>query len=479
MSDGNGNGTRGGVSDFDTPRPEDVRITTGSSQTDRVLGGGFPANSINIIMGEPGTGKTVFAEQLVFHNANGDRPILYLTTLSEPLTKVVRYLQRFDFFDPEKLGTEVIYDEVGTELAEEGVEALVPKVRERIKAIGPQIIVIDSFKALHDIAPSMAHMRRVVHDLAGLLTAYNTTAFLIGEYPESQPATLPEFVVADGIVELLRHSEGVRDERFFRVRKLRGSSFRQGMHALELSKSGVQVYRRLVSPAEPPDYTVKRQRVETGVTGLDDMLGGGLWRGTTTLLAGPTGAGKTTIGLQFVLDGVRRGEPGLYLHLEENPTQLASLIESFGGDPTDERLHTLYFSPVELQIDRFIDTVFGLIRNQGVRRIVLDAVGDLVTAAPDTQRLHDYLYALSQHFAVNGVTAMMTFETARPGITGVYRIDAPFSHLSDNIVLLEVRLDEDQSRRRVRILKTRGSRHDPVVREIRISEKGIEVVKSK
>src|SRR5690606_26050230 len=137
--------------------------------------------------------KTLFAQQLVFHNAGGDRPILYLTTLSEPLPKVVKYLQGFDFFDEAKLGTSVIYDEVGNELAAEGIGALVPRVRDRIKALSPKIIVIDSFKALHDIAPSIAEMRHVVHDLAGLLTAYETTTFLVGEYSEEQMAILPEF----------------------------------------------------------------------------------------------------------------------------------------------------------------------------------------------------------------------------------------------------------------------------------------------
>src|SRR5690606_3259105 len=99
---------------------------------------------------------TVFAQQLVFHNAGGDRPILYLTTLSEPLGKVVRYLQEFSFYDEEKVGTDVIYDEVGTELADEGVQALVTKLRERIKSNSPKLIVIDSFKALHDISPSIS-----------------------------------------------------------------------------------------------------------------------------------------------------------------------------------------------------------------------------------------------------------------------------------------------------------------------------------
>jgi circadian clock protein KaiC len=452
-----------------------ARISSGNPQADKILGGGFPVNSINIIMGEPGTGKTVFAEQLVFHHATGDRPILYLTTLSEPLTKVVKYLQAFDFFDASKLGTEIFYDEVGTELADEGIEALVPKVRERIKALGPKIIVIDSFKALHDIAPSMAAMRRVVHDLAGLLTAYDTTAFLVGEYPESHLPTLPEFVVADGIVEMLRHSTGMKDERYFRVRKLRGSGYREGMHALRVTPAGIEVHRRLVSPIDPPTYAPRRERVSTGVEGLDDMLEGGLWRGSTTLLAGPTGSGKTTIGLQFALDGVRQGESVLYLHLEENPTQVRALVEGIGVDPDDPNLHLLYFSPVELQIDSFVDEMFTLIRGRSIRRVVIDAIGDLVTATQDAQRLHDYLYALGQHFAVSRVTALLTFETARPGITGVYRIDAPFSHLSDNILLLEVKLDEDRSRRSLRVIKTRGSGHDPRVREIRISSEGVRV----
>jgi circadian clock protein KaiC len=449
------------------------RLKTGCKQADRILGGGFPVNSINIIMGEPGTGKTVFAEQLIFHHAGDDRPILYLTTLSEPLTKVMKYLQQFTFYDEAKVGSAVIYDEVGTELAEEGVGALVAKLKQHIKELGPKIIVIDSFKALHDIADSLAVMRRVTHDLAGLLTAYDTTAFLVGEYSPEQVATYPEFVVADGIVELLRHESGMRDERFFRVRKLRGSDYRSGLHSLRLSDRGVEVFRRLVSPVEPHGYSVSRDRVSTGVSGLDEMLHGGLWAGSTTLLAGPTGGGKTTIGLQFVLEGIRRGEPGLYVHLEENPTQMAHLVEGYGGDAAGPDLHRLYMSPVELRIDELVDCMFRIIRRHDIKRLVLDAVGDLATAARDPQRLHDYLYALSQHFAVHGVTALVCFETARPGITGEYTIDAPFSHLSDNILLLEVDIAEERTRRKLRVIKTRGSSHDQRVREVEITDQGV------
>src|SRR5947209_13732753 len=102
------------------------RMTSGNAEADYILGGGFPANSINIIMGHPGSGKTIFAEQLIFNNAGDDRPILYFTTLSEPLAKVVRYLQGFQFFDEAKLGSQVIFEDVGGELAKSGADALIP-----------------------------------------------------------------------------------------------------------------------------------------------------------------------------------------------------------------------------------------------------------------------------------------------------------------------------------------------------------------
>src|SRR5688572_27825212 len=110
--------------------PETLRMSSGNAEADHILGGGFPADSINIIMGHPGSGKTIFAEQLIFHNASMDRPILYFTTLSEPLSKVVRYLQGFDFFDETKVGTEVIYEDIGPQLSRDGAPALIPLLQE-------------------------------------------------------------------------------------------------------------------------------------------------------------------------------------------------------------------------------------------------------------------------------------------------------------------------------------------------------------
>src|SRR5437763_339006 len=130
-----------------------LRIKTGNPQADEILGGGFPANSINVLMGPPGTGKTIFAERMLFHNVGG-RPQLYVTTLSEPLNKVVGYVQRFDFFEADKLGTEIQYEDLGPALSERGPRVLIEWLKDAIKTRSPKIVVIDSFRAIQDLAMS-------------------------------------------------------------------------------------------------------------------------------------------------------------------------------------------------------------------------------------------------------------------------------------------------------------------------------------
>jgi circadian clock protein KaiC len=455
------------------------RVTTGNTGADAILGGGFPANSINIIMGAPGTGKTLFAQQLALHNADPARPVLYLTTLSEPLAKVVTYLQQLAFYDERKVGTAVRYEDLGAELADHGITALLSRLRAAIKQHSPHIIIIDSFKAVHDLSTSVAEMRRLVADLAGLLTAYDTTTFLVGEYSEEEVARYPEFAVADAIIEFARRKRSSSDERYVRVSKLRGASYREGIHGFRITGGGLEFFPRLVSPQFPRDYQVSAERVSTGVEGLDAMLGGGLWRGSCTLVAGPTGSGKTTCGLQFCLEGVRRGEPTLYISFQENPTQLARFIQTLGGglDVGAESLwRATYLSPVELQIDSLIGQAFASIHEAGIRRIVVDAVGDLLLAAGDPQRVHDYLYAFTQHMARHGVTSILAFET---GMGARHKDDSftdlvRFSGITDCIILLDIEA-RDRLHRSVCVLKARNSSHDLAIRELEITAAGLRI----
>ena len=454
------------------------RIKTGNPQADQILGGGFPCNSINIVMGQPGTGKTIFAEQMLFHNANGDRPLLYVTTLSEPMSKVVSYVQRFDFFDPGQIGGVIQYEDLGAALSEHGPRALTDWLSDAIKTRSPKMIVIDSFRAIHDLAMTSDDNRRFISNIAGLLSAYDVTAFLLGEYTQGDIQHYPEFAVADAIVELARQPRSSRDERFMRVLKLRGSGYREGQHAFRITPGGLELYPRLVAPRVPEKYESSVERIPTGVDGLDDMLDGGLLTGSTTLVVGMTGSGKTTLALQFAVEGVKRGEQTLYVNFQENPAQLRRAIANLGDDPDElhrQGLKLLYASPVELQIDSIVVEIFEAIKLGAVRRLVIDAVGDLASAASDSQRLHDYLYSLVQHFAVRGVTTILTLESGE-GFTGnTLAHDQRFSYMSDNLIYLDWSTDK-VGHRTIRIVKMRGSAHERDIHEFEIGAQGARIL---
>lgn len=454
-----------------------LRVSTGNAQADLVLGGGFPANSINIVMGQPGTGKTVFAEQLMFCNASSGRPIVYVSTLSEPMSKMVSYVQRFSYFDETKLGTEIQYEDIGVMLASDGPAALVPWLKNLITTRSPKLIAIDSFRAIHDLSSSVPETRRMVSDLAGLLSAYDATVLLLGEYTMDDIERFPEFAVSDSIIQLARQPLGTRDERYLRVLKLRGSSYREGQHAFRITNHGIQLYPRLISPRIATTYTPQLERASTGVPGLDAMLDGGVWAGTTTLVVGPTGSGKTTVAIHFALEGISRKEPTLYVNFQENPVQLARSFASRGIDLNTagkNGLELMYVTPVELQIDSIVVGIFDRIKDGTIRRVVIDAVGDLVMAASDSQRLHDYLYSLVQHFAVNGVTSLLTYESGISMDGGVNMSEQRFSYMSDNVLAIALG-GEERTRRTIRVVKTRNSAHDPVVRQLEISSAGARV----
>jgi circadian clock protein KaiC len=264
------------------------------------------------------------------------------------------------------------------------------------------------------------------------------------------------------------------------VSKLRGSEYLEGLHGFQISPNGLDVFPRLVSPPIPDGYAIAQDRVTTGVAGLDPLVGGGLWRGSTTVVAGPTGSGKTTMGLQFALAGVTAGEPSLYVNFQENPTQLARAIGALGGDMTalqEHGLHLLYTSSVELQIDRLIVRMFELIDRYGIRRVVIDAVGDLSMASADVQRTHDYLYALVQRFTVMGITAILVLEDTSHNPNTGFPVATEFlrlSYMCDNLVLLDIHRGKRLTRQ-LSIYKTRGSAHDDAVHPMTITAEGVRV----
>ena len=456
------------------------RIATGCVGLDEILYGGIPANTITVLMGAPGTGKTIMAEEIAFCNATEERPALYLTTLSEPLEKFIFHGQNYSFFDVDKVGKSVIFEDLGMTVRQAGIERIAETVTELLIKYKPGFIFVDSFKGINELLQSTVERRTVIYDLATVLTAYRCTSFLIGEYATEMTTDLPEFAIADVVLNLMKYSTNVREQRFLRVEKLRGSDSIPGMHAFSISDQGIEMYPRLLSPRVAPTYQPKVERVNSGIVGLDEMIDQGFWRGSTTLVAGPSGSGKTILALHFIREGAERGEPGLYVGFQENPAQMARIMLNLGWNATEllgnGDFELMYRSPVELQLDSVAAEVFQRVRAGRVRRVAIDALGDLERCSMDRQRFADFIYALTQWFAVENVTCMMTSELRE--LFEVRHIsDQEISNMSDNLVLLGF-TPGDEVKRTIRIIKTRGSRHDNRKYELEINDKGAIVKKS-
>lgn len=458
------------------------RITTGIAELDLVLAGGLPANSLNIIGGSPGTGKSILAQQIVFANARRDARALYLTTLSEPASKLLRYLQRFSFFDDTRLLDDpptVAYRDIAQLVNGKGLESLPGIVEALVSEYRPAILVIDSFKALRDLGHTAPELRRTLFDVAGSLAARACTTVLVGEYTESEIRELPEFAIADGIVQLANRPSGMRDERYLRVVKLRGSGYRSGEHAFQITPRGLVVAPRLVTPEIPTAYVASTERISTGVAAFDAMLEGGLRRGSSTLIVGAAGTGKTMLGLHFLYAGVAAGEEGLLVSFQENPTLLRYLATRLGFDGKQlgegGAITPLYVSPVEMNIDEVVQRIVSALETRPIKRVVIDSLGDLEAASPDPQRFRNYVYSLIQLFAVRGITSYATNESlVEADYASFTRIGS--SHISDNVVALRYIVENDRGRaigRSLCVVKCRGTAHDHHVRHMTISGTGI------
>jgi circadian clock protein KaiC len=448
-------------------------LLSGSARLDAILGGGLPDNAIHLLVGPPGSGKTILAEQYAFANATVQRPAVYLSTVSEPLDKLVRFGQTLEFFDPASIGQRVFYESLGEDLQEGGLERTLERLRAVLHERHPGILIIDSFKALAAYAATGRDFRSFLFELAAESSAVAGSSFWLGEYDLGTISGEPEAAVADSIVGLGSRRSSERSSRVLEVVKLRGSDYLSGQHSYRISAAGLSVFPRLADAGDASNYDLGAQRISTGIEGLDEMLANGYWPGSSTLCAGPSGIGKTLTGLHFIVAGAAAGERGIIASLQENPTQLTRMAAGFGWT-LDDRVTMMYRSPVDLYVDEWIYELLDAIGQRGVKRVLIDSLTDVLFATGDEIRFREYMYSLIQRCSRAGVSLFMTTEL--PDLFTVTRLsEYGVSHLSDNVLVLQYLRDDTTIRRAFTALKTRAIDNHPHVREFRIGPTGITI----
>ncbi len=446
------------------------RIPTGLPALDEILKGGIPRYSITFISGPPGIGKTVLAQQILFANARVGSTALYLGTLSEPVLKIMRYAQGFSFFNASVVGKEFVYGDLGSALERDGARGVLEELDELVNRQRPDFLVIDSFRVLREHFPGLAEFREFSFELMARLTAWEVTSLFVTEYAHDEILQQPEFAIADGIVYLYGTEEPNRQKRFLRVMKMRGTDYFSGQHYFEITSDGITLFPR-IDPRDISEYQAPAEAIGSAIEGLNDMLGGGMENGTSALLIGGAGTGKTLAALSFLVEGARQGKPGLFVSFEESAEQLVRNSEAFGWDLADlidrKMLDVFHVAPSELDVDRHAVEIRQRAEAIKARRIAIDTITAIEASIIERARYQSHLWTLVDYFKRIGVTILMTYESAaRSG-----KAEAGDNHLSflaDTIISMRLVEVDSAFHHTLTVLKMRGRPHDKSIREFHI-----------
>lgn len=480
---------------------------SGVPNLDQVLGGGIPRGALVIVVGPPGSGKTTLANQMAFSAARSGRRAVVMTALSEPTTKLIAHLRSFRFYDDELVGESMQFLSLQQFLSG-GLEATADELVSAVRHAHAGFVVLDGFRGVRGVDLDPQAARQFLYDVGTTLSVLGTTTIITSEADPRDPQFFPEATTADVILGLRYELSGVRQWRGLEVMKVRGGAPLSGMHGLALSYDGTVVYPRLEArmaavtqgsrvgelarPDMADDILEQRGELEGLATfdlpELDNLLGGGLTRGTSTLVVGSLGAGKTQLALQFAVAGAKAGETTLYLGFRESRRQILLKLDpfTFAEDIRQElqpggHLILQRWAPIELNPDIVADHLIQTIDSMGVKRLVVDSIAELercVAADGGPERGANYLAAIVEALRLRGVTALFTREIRQVVAPELDFADNPISVMAENVLLLRKIEYEGSLHRVLSVIKMRFSMHDvSSVREFTITApQGLQVL---
>ena len=459
------------------------RLATGVPGLDQILGGGLPEFSFNLIVGLPGSGKTTLAHQIMFALATRERPALFFTVFGEPPLKMLRYQQQFSYFDLDKINDAVRYVNLSDDVATGTFEQVLARITQEVEAFSPALVFVDSFRSVmlasRHRSEGPISLQQFIQQLGILLSGWNATTFLIGEYSSERDPN-PVLTVADGLLSLEQNVYRNSMVRKVQVIKMRGQATRPGIHSFRITSAGIEIFPAAVVRIDTGDMTGvsgvlhNRARLSTGVPRLDEMLGGGLPSGYSLLVAGPSGSGKTILATAFLSEGVRRGEPGVIVAFEQTPSR--SWIRTLDDLISNGQIGLINTRSLDLSIDEIVQNLSNLIQQMKATRVVIDSLSGFELAVAPTFRedFRESLFRMVTVLSGLGVTVLMTSELEDRYVD--LRFSPYGSAFLTDAIIVQRYIEVDSCLKRVMaVVKVRASAHSNEIRQFEITDDGIDI----
>jgi circadian clock protein KaiC len=458
-------------------------ISTGVSGLDTIVKGGLPAHRLYLLKGEPGVGKTTLALQFLLEGVRRKEASLYIT-LSETRAEIEDVADSHGW-SIDELGV-LELSALESQLAEATRNTVFHSselelnqtthlLLEKIEEYKPVRLVIDSLSELRLLSDSALRYRRQMLSLKQYFSGKDITVILLDDH-SVDGGDMHVQSIAHGVFTIDQTDlDYGTEKRRLRVNKLRGVDFIGGYHDATMVVGGIQVFPRLVASDYSFDFS--DGKVTSNLGELDALLGGGLDRGTSTLLLGPAGTGKSSIALHYAVAGALRGEKAVLYLFEESKRTLMARARSIGLDlePMLEKgLLTVHsIEPTALPPGEFVFRVRNDVLTDGVRLILIDSLNGYLQAMPDAKFLNIQLHELLSFLNLHGVLTIMTM--AQHGIVGEMETPVDLTYLTDTVLLLRYFEHKGAIKKAISVVKKRIGSHEPTIREFQISDSGLKV----